>query len=131
MNTTTPTMNPQKMMTDHINPNEAANPAVHTTLGEKVTDYMKKMPSCPTSLRSTAREVLLSFTRLVQDGNGAPSWDVVCLLAAALLYLLSPVDAVPDAIPVAGWADDLAVLLYALRVLKARCNTEKTTETQD
>ncbi len=28
----------------------------------------------------------------------------------ALLYLLSPVDAVPDVIPVVGWLDDLGVL---------------------
>ena len=29
-------------------------------------------------------------------------------------YLISPIDVVPDAIPIAGLADDLAVLLYAL-----------------
>jgi uncharacterized membrane protein YkvA (DUF1232 family) len=31
----------------------------------------------------------------------------------ALLYLLSPVDAVPDFIPVLGWLDDLGVLSAA------------------
>lgn len=113
-------MNPQQMISDHINPKEAANPAVHATLGEKVGNFMKNVPSCPSSLRSTARETLLVFTRLVHDGKGDTSWNVICLLAAALLYLLCLVDAVPDAIPGLGWADDLTVLLYALNAVKKR-----------
>ena len=36
------------------------------------------------------------------------------IIIGALGYLISPIDVVPDAIPRAGLADDLAVLLYAL-----------------
>jgi len=36
------------------------------------------------------------------------------LLVVATLYLLSPIDAVPDFIPVLGWTDDTAVLLWFL-----------------
>lgn len=36
------------------------------------------------------------------------------IIIGALGYLISPIDVVPDAIPIAGLADDLAVLLYAL-----------------
>ncbi len=36
------------------------------------------------------------------------------IIIGALGYLISPIDIVPDAIPIAGLADDLAVLLYAL-----------------
>ncbi|AMV20299.1 hypothetical protein VT03_20545 [Planctomyces sp. SH-PL14] len=36
------------------------------------------------------------------------------LIAAAALYILSPIDLIPDIVPVAGWADDLVVLLLAL-----------------
>ena len=36
------------------------------------------------------------------------------IVIGALGYLISPIDVVPDAIPIAGLADDLAVLLYAL-----------------
>ena len=31
------------------------------------------------------------------------------ILLAALIYLISPIDLVPDAIPVVGWLDDLGV----------------------
>jgi uncharacterized membrane protein YkvA (DUF1232 family) len=36
-------------------------------------------------------------------------------LAAAVAYLVSPLDLVTDAIPVLGWLDDLAVIAWALR----------------
>ena len=36
------------------------------------------------------------------------------VIIGALGYLISPLDIVPDAIPIAGLTDDLAVLLYAL-----------------
>lgn len=36
------------------------------------------------------------------------------LIAAAALYIISPIDLIPDIVPVAGWADDLVVLLLAL-----------------
>jgi uncharacterized membrane protein YkvA (DUF1232 family) len=35
-------------------------------------------------------------------------------IVGALGYLISPLDVVPDAIPIAGLSDDLAVLLYVL-----------------
>jgi uncharacterized membrane protein YkvA (DUF1232 family) len=39
------------------------------------------------------------------------------ILAGVALYLLSPVDVVPDAIPVLGQLDDLGLVIWALRRL--------------
>ena len=36
------------------------------------------------------------------------------IIIGALGYLISPLDVVPDAIPIAGLSDDLAVLVYVL-----------------
>ena len=36
------------------------------------------------------------------------------LIIGALGYLISPLDVVPDAIPIAGLGDDLAVLMYVV-----------------
>ena len=37
------------------------------------------------------------------------------LIIGALGYLISPLDVVPDAIPIAGLTDDLGVLLFVLK----------------
>ena len=37
------------------------------------------------------------------------------IIIGALGYLISPLDIIPDAIPIAGMGDDLAVLLYVLK----------------
>ncbi|MCR5028811.1 MAG: DUF1232 domain-containing protein [Fibrobacter sp.] len=37
----------------------------------------------------------------------------VIWMIASLLYTASPIDAVPDAIPVVGWLDDIGLLLTA------------------
>ena len=37
------------------------------------------------------------------------------LIIGALGYLISPLDAIPDAIPIVGLTDDVGVLIYVLR----------------
>lgn len=37
------------------------------------------------------------------------------MIIGALGYLISPLDVVPDAIPIAGLSDDMAVLIYVLK----------------
>ena len=39
------------------------------------------------------------------------------LIIGALGYLISPLDVVPDAIPIVGLGDDLAVLIYVLKLV--------------
>ena len=41
---------------------------------------------------------------------------VKLLIAAALGYLITPVDLLPDTLPVLGWVDDVAVLAFAFKV---------------
>lgn len=42
-------------------------------------------------------------------------WRVVAALAGALLYVLSPLDAIPDFLPAIGYVDDAAVFAFALK----------------
>ena len=46
-------------------------------------------------------------------------WDKA-IIVAALLYLMSPVDLVPDTIPVLGWLDDMGVAAIALNYVLMR-----------
>ena len=44
-------------------------------------------------------------------------WSTKAMAAGALLYLISPLDAVPDVIPGAGLVDDVAVILFVVGTL--------------
>lgn len=46
------------------------------------------------------------------------------IIIGALGYLISPLDVVPDAIPIAGLGDDLAVLIYVLRKVWGQVSEE-------
>jgi len=52
---------------------------------------------------------------LLTDGD--ISYALKAVVIAALLYLIDPLDAVPDLIPFVGLLDDLAVITAALKVL--------------
>lgn len=45
-------------------------------------------------------------------------WSAVALLAAALAYVISPVDLIPDFLVPVGWTDDVVVLAVAWRIVK-------------
>ena len=42
-------------------------------------------------------------------------WKRVVIVLLAFIYVLSPLDLIPDFIPVLGWLDDLGVLAWAAR----------------
>lgn len=45
--------------------------------------------------------------------------------ALALVYVLSPIDAIPDIIPGLGFVDDAAVLAFCLKLLESELNRYK------
>jgi uncharacterized membrane protein YkvA (DUF1232 family) len=47
------------------------------------------------------------------------------LIVAAILYYISPIDLIPDILPIAGLFDDVGVLAFALRSLKTEIETFK------
>ncbi len=57
-------------------------------------------------------EKALSMYYALQDVD-TPPW-AKSIIIGALIYLISPVDAIPDIIPIAGLSDDIAVISGAL-----------------
>ena len=55
---------------------------------------------------------LILFYTLQSDKISAKDKAIII---GALGYMISPIDVVPDAIPIVGLSDDLAVLLYVLK----------------
>ena len=46
-------------------------------------------------------------------------WFTIATIAFALLYILNPLDIIPDFIPGLGYIDDLAVLTFGLRFIES------------
>lgn len=64
--------------------------------------------------RAGAKLVYASFILYYTLQSDKISMKDKAIIVGALGYLISPLDVIPDAIPIAGLGDDLAVLIYVL-----------------
>lgn len=53
------------------------------------------------------------------DGYDGISWRVVAAAAAAIAYLISPIDIIPDFIPIAGFFDDAFVIGFCVTQIRS------------
>ena len=58
-------------------------------------------------------------------------WWSMAAIAAALLYVLAPVDLIPDFIPVIGYVDDAMVVAVCLRMIEADLHAYRTWKTKN
>lgn len=62
--------------------------------------------------------MLIEMIKAVKSGKyQVPKWAIPVIIGA-VIYVVSPLDAVPDIIPVAGWLDDGAVVAAAVKALE-------------
>lgn len=66
--------------------------------------------------------VALLLFYCLKDGD-APAWAKTVIIGA-LAYFIVPVDAIPDVVPGAGYADDLGALVAALGVVAVYINED-------
>lgn len=67
-------------------------------------------------LRAAGRHLLVAWHAW---RDPALRWPGRLVLVALALYLLSPIDLIPDGIPLLGWLDDFALIAFVLpRLLK-------------
>ena len=69
-------------------------------------------------LQAYVDDLQLAYTML-RDPNFQMATETKTLLIIALLYVISPIDLIPDAIPLLGLVDDVLVAGYALRQASA------------
>ncbi len=55
--------------------------------------------------------------------HDTPAW-AKRIVTGAFIYLITPIDAIPDLAPLLGYTDDLGVLTYALVLISAYINPE-------
>ena len=49
-------------------------------------------------------------------------WKSLIILVAALFYFVTPLDLIPDVIPITGYIDDFTVILYVFKTLQVDIN---------
>jgi len=85
---------------------------------KKGSEKVKQMDSNPPDFLEKIWEDVKLMISLISDYykgvyTDVP-WKVIASIAGAVVYFVSPIDVIPDFIPIAGYADDLVVLNIAL-----------------
>ena len=93
------------METNDIESNDFSKEYSEDSFWEKVKNFALKAG------KEVIEKVLILYYCL-QDPD-TPAWAKAAIIAA-LGYFISPIDAIPDLIPVVGFADDLGVLVAAM-----------------
>ena len=88
--------------------------ALQQRIGSLALELARSLPQLQDSRH--VRELKL-MRRLLLDER-VPLWQKAIPVAAAV-YLVSPVDLIPDVLPVVGQLDDLAVLLGSMRLFRS------------
>tara|TARA_R110002050_G_scaffold293257_1_gene449591 strand:- start:76 stop:534 length:459 start_codon:yes stop_codon:yes gene_type:complete len=73
----------------------------------------QKLMSCLPGCEDFA--VMIEIAELTWKGAYRPPWEFHIALLAGLVYLVSPLDCIPDTIPVVGYLDDAAVMMWISR----------------
>lgn len=61
--------------------------------------------------------VILQMAKDTISGNYKMSAWNLSVIIGTIVYVISPIDAIPDLIPVLGWLDDITIVGYALSKL--------------
>lgn len=102
-----------------IRPDEVLPPEGRSLQGRQlVTDAMLMMPN-----------IIKLVSRLLRDPRVPRRAKITLGLAAA--YVISPIDLIPEVIPVLGWADDVIIVMFAIDALIDRAGPEVVEEHWD
>ncbi len=81
------------------------------------------------SLKKFINDIKLFFSLIRDYVNGSyreVPWYSIAAIVAALLYVLSPIDLIPDFIPVIGYVDDALVVAACLKMVQTDLDDYRT-----
>jgi len=94
---------------------EAERPDMLDRLGPKWSEFLAGKGQ---GLKAYVDDLQLAY-RMLRDPNFQIAKETKTVLIIAFLYIISPIDLIPDAIPFLGLVDDVLVAGYALRQASA------------
>ena len=75
-------------------------------------------------------KVLVRMAKDIMAGRYKVNTWNASIIVATIIYVVSPIDAIPDIIPVLGWLDDVTIVGYALSKLSEELKRYKETISQ-
>ena len=100
----------------------AEEPAVHRAPEFAEKSFWDKMASAVGKAGREVLEVALTLYYALEDDD-TPAWARATIIGA-LIYFISPIDAVPDFVPVVGYGDDLLVMTGAVTAVAVHVKLE-------
>jgi uncharacterized membrane protein YkvA (DUF1232 family) len=90
---------------------QAERPDTLERLGSKWSEFLATKGQ---GLKAYMEDLQLAY-KMLRDPHFQMAKETKTILIIALLYIVSPIDLIPDAIPLLGLVDDVLVAGYALR----------------
>ncbi len=84
---------------------------------EKVEEKINKLKKVDVIFEKV-NDLVMVVREYLNNGNSKLSSQNITDVLSALIYLLAPMDAIPDSVPDIGYSDDIAVIKYALKIAK-------------
>ena len=75
-----------------------------------------------TKLANRVKVIIRMLKAYVKGEYRLLPWKSLIILVAALFYFVTPLDLIPDVIPVTGYIDDFTVILWVFRTLQDDIN---------
>lgn len=74
--------------------------------------------AAPASFRAKIRLLWMVLKDYASGGYRKVPWKAIAAIAAAVIYVVSPVDLIPDFLVPAGWTDDIVALALTWGLVK-------------
>jgi len=93
---------------------------------QKKAQVDEKMANLPGNMVKVINQVALLFEMINDYWNKKYReipWTSIALAAAAIIYIASPIDIIPDFVPVAGYFDDVLIIALAVTAIQQDLRT--------
>ena len=84
----------------------------------KIKELENKIPKLLKSTWEDIKMMVYMITDYIKGNYRNVSWKTITAITGALIYFLSPLDLIPDFIPIVGYLDDLTIIKMALKMVK-------------
>lgn len=85
---------------------------------QRLENKLQSIPGFGSTLAGLPILVSLLNSYVKKEYTNIPLGSIVAIVSA-LLYFLSPIDAIPDPLPVIGYIDDAAVIAFCLKLIES------------